>query len=175
MECVDTGATAASVQTQLIRGPAGVAAVLKASSADDHSKNSHECMAEYHLLITPAGTGEQSSLDILSSDGDYGRSIVLRLDGFSPDGKHVFGLVTEGGKFPLTILFDYDTARGGVQIIDLNKLLAHSSARKCSTAIDITGIAPGGGLVLESSPDQQCGAMRRWLLDSTKSQLQPLP
>ena len=175
MDCVDTGANIASVQTQPIRGPAGVAAVLKVSSADDHSKNTHLCMAEYQLLITPAAAGAPSFVDILSSDGDYSRKIGLRLDGFSPDGKHVFGLLTEGGKTPLTMLFDYDTAGGGVQLTDLIKLFAHSSARKCSSAIDVIGIAPSGALVLESSPTQQCGAMRRWLLDSARSQLQPLP
>ena len=175
MDCVDTGANIASVQTQPIRGPVGVAAVLKVSSADDHMKNTHLCMAEYQLLIMPAAAGASSVVDILSSDGDYSRKIVLRLDGFSPDGKHVFGLLSEGGKTPLTMLFDYDTAGGGVQLADIIKLFGHSSARKCSSAIDVIGIAPSGALVLESSPTQQCGAMRRWLLDSARSQLQPLP
>lgn len=175
MNCVDTGANIGTVQTQSIRSPVGVAAVFKVSSADDHSKNTHLCMAEYELLITAAAAGAPSVVDILSSDGDYNRKIALRLDGFSLDGKHVFGVLTEGGEPPLTMLFDYDTAGGRVKLTDLNKVFAHSSARKCSSTIDVIGIAPRDALVLESSPTQQCGARRRWLLDSARSQIQPFP
>src|SRR6266581_9348661 len=46
MKCVDTGAEIAAAQTQPLAGPGGASAQLKVSTADDHSKNSHECNAE---------------------------------------------------------------------------------------------------------------------------------
>jgi hypothetical protein len=85
--CVDSGADTATTQTQPLSGPGGASAVLKVSTADDHSKNSHECMAEYQLGFTPAGGGAPVYVDLIASDADYDRIISLRLYGFSQDGK----------------------------------------------------------------------------------------
>jgi hypothetical protein len=82
MECANT----ADAQTQPVRGPAGSSAILKVSSSDDASKDSHQCSADYQLLVTPATGETPTTVDFLSSDGDYGRSLSVRLDGFSQDG-----------------------------------------------------------------------------------------
>src|ERR1700676_680398 len=90
-ECVDTGATTAATETQAVRGPSGTAAVLKVSTSDDHSKNSHQCSANYQLLITPAAGGCPVAVDVLTADDAYGRTLSLHLDGFTRDGKRVLG------------------------------------------------------------------------------------
>src|ERR1700693_2630757 len=82
VHCVDTGTETAASRTQPLHGPGGVVAVLKVSTADDHSKNSHDCNAEYQLLIMPAGARTPVVVDLLTSDADYDRIISLRLDGF---------------------------------------------------------------------------------------------
>jgi hypothetical protein len=74
MECADTGATIATAETQPVRGPSGATAVLKVSASDDHSKDSHDCNADYKLVVTPAAGGAPAEVDFLASDGDYGRS-----------------------------------------------------------------------------------------------------
>jgi hypothetical protein len=97
-QCVDTGASIAVTETQPVRGPSGTSAVLKVSTSDDHSKNSHLCNAEYQLLFMPAGGGAPVVADLLTADDDYGRSLSLRLDGFSQDGNQIFGIFSERGK-----------------------------------------------------------------------------
>src|SRR5260370_27405237 len=79
-----------SAQTPAVRGPAGVSAVLKVSGVDDHSKNSHDCMAQYQLSVLPDGGGEAVVADILTSYGEWGRKPSLPLDGFTQDGNQVF-------------------------------------------------------------------------------------
>ncbi|HWR53012.1 MAG TPA: hypothetical protein VN428_18015 [Bryobacteraceae bacterium] len=53
MKCANVVAT----QTGAVRGPDGVAAVLKVYSEDDHSKDRHDCRADYQLLLLPANGG----------------------------------------------------------------------------------------------------------------------
>src|SRR5579863_5175565 len=83
MECAETGAAIASAETQPAHGPSGATAVLKVSTSDDHSKDSHDCNADYKLAVTPSPGGAPVEVDFLASDGDYGRSLSLRLAGFS--------------------------------------------------------------------------------------------
>lgn len=66
---------AATTQTQAIRGPAGETALVKASTHDDASKDSHDCMADYELIVHPANGGPPVATEFLSSDGDWGRKI----------------------------------------------------------------------------------------------------
>jgi hypothetical protein len=56
-ERILTGANIAATETLAVRGPAGASAVLKVSTAHDHSKNSHDCNADYKLVVTPATGG----------------------------------------------------------------------------------------------------------------------
>ena len=74
LECADV----ASTQTEPVAGPAGASAVFKLTTEDDHSKNSHLCNAEYRLLISGAA-GTPHVVDVLTSNGDWGRSLSLRL------------------------------------------------------------------------------------------------
>jgi hypothetical protein len=43
---------AVAVESQPVAGPSGVKVVLKVSSEDDHSKNSHQCLATFELLVS---------------------------------------------------------------------------------------------------------------------------
>jgi len=175
VHCVDTGAETAASQTQPLHGPGGVTAMLKVSTADDHSKNSHDCTAEYQLLVTPAGTGAPVVVDLLTSDAEYDRIISLRLDGFSQDGKRVFGVLSEGGKYPATTLFAYSTADGQVQLMDLRKPFAHVMAGKCSTTFDVIGTTVAGIIALELSSPEKCSPNSRWVVNPAGGNPQPLP
>src|SRR5690348_17167418 len=85
----------ATAQTKPVRGPGATVAVLKVSTEDDHSKDSHLCMADYKLLITRSSDQPQS-VDLLSSDDEWGRSLSIQLSGFSNDGKRILGMFSEG-------------------------------------------------------------------------------
>ncbi len=171
MKCVDTGAEIAAAQTQPLAGPGGASAQLKVSTADDHSKNSHECNAEYQLLITPAGGGPPVVVDLNASDAEYDRIISLRLDGFSQDGKRIFGILSEAGRFPSTTLFDYGTTNSKARLIDLTKLFLGTAW--CSTTFDVIGTTESGAIALELNSINKCVPKRRVLLDPIS--LQPLP
>jgi len=175
MECVDTGASIAATETQAVRGPAGATAVLKVSTADDHSKNSHECNADYKLVVTPATGGALVEADFLASDGDYGRTLSLRLAGFSQDGKRVLGILAESGKYPTTLLFDYHEGGGPVQIVDLNMQFARVAPPGCSQTLVVIGTTASGAIVVESNSEKACGSSRRWLVDPAGSKAKPLP
>jgi hypothetical protein len=171
MKCVDTGANIATAQTQPLRGPSGVAAVLKASSSDDYSKDSHGCSAEYRLILVPATGGTPIAVDLLTTDDDYGRSLSLHLDGFSQDGKRVFGTFSEGGKHPFTMLFIYDAPNGKVQLVDLTKQFI--GAAECNTAFVVIGTAADGAIALELDSAGKCVPTRRYLLDPSGRKSQP--
>jgi len=113
--------------------------VLKVSTADDHGTNSHDCNAEYQLLFLPAGARAAVVVNLLTSDAEYDRIISLRLDGFSQDGKRVFGVLSEVGKYPATTLFVYSTADGRVQLMDLRKSFAHMMAAKSARHLTLSG------------------------------------
>lgn len=175
MECVDTGANVAATETQAVRGPRGATAVLKVSTADDHSKNSHDCNADYKLLVTPATGSAPVEIDLLASDGDYGRTLSLRLAGFSQDGKRVLGILAESGKYPTTLLFDYHEGGGPVQIVDLKMQFARVAPPGCVQTLQVIGITANGAIVLESNSEKACGSSRHWLVATEGSKAQPLP
>jgi len=164
-QCVDTGDDSAATQTQAVRGPFGATAVLKVSTADDHSKNSHLCNAEYQLLVTPAAGGAPVVVDLLTADDDYGRNLTLRLDGFSWDGKRVFGIFSERGKRTATFLFDYDTTNGNVQLVDLKEQFAHILDASCSQTFGVLGTSETGAIILELKSATPCASSGRWMLD----------
>lgn len=175
MQCVDAGATIAATETPVARGPGGATAVLKVSAADDHSKNSHDCNADYKLVVTPAAGGAPVEADFLASDGDYGRSLSLRLAGFSQDGKHVLGILAEGGKYPTMMLFDYRGSDAPVAIVDLKMKFSRVAPPACLQTLEIIGTAASGAIVLESNSEKACGSIRRWLVDTTGNKAQPIP
>jgi hypothetical protein len=171
VHCANTAAT----QTQPVSGRSGVVAVLEVSSADDHSKNSHDCQARYQLLLRPGPAGASILVDLLTSDAGWDRSLSLRLNGFSQDGSRVFGILSEGGKLPSTTLFDYDTADGKVLLIDLKKPLGHFVAAKCSSTFDVIGTAASGAIVLQVKSASCFAANDRWLLSPSGERAQRLP
>ncbi len=168
-------ANIATTQTKPVRGRDGAAAVLQVLSEDDHSKNSHHCQAEYQLLMTPGPAGAPLVVELLTSAAEWGRSLSLRLNGFSLNGSRVFGILSETGKSPSTILFDYDTTDGKVRLIDLNKRLAHIAAAKCSSTFDVIGTTAAGAIVLELNSTQCPTSNGRWLLSSTTTNVRRLP
>jgi hypothetical protein len=111
LDCSNAGA----VETQLVRGPAGETARVQASTHDDSSKNSHDCMADYELIVQPAHGGVPVTIDFLSSDGDWGRKLSVHFDGFSADGKRIFGTLMEGGTTPTAMVLDYHRAGQSVE------------------------------------------------------------
>jgi hypothetical protein len=174
MECADTGANIAATETPAVRGPAGATAVLKVSTSDDYGKNSHDCNADYKLVITPTTGGAPVEVDFLASDGDYGRSLSLRLAGFSQDGKRVLGILAEGGKSPTRLLFDYHGSDAPVEIIDLKMKFSRVAPPGCIQTLDVIGTRAGGAIVLESNSEKACGSSRRWLVDAAGGRAQPL-
>jgi hypothetical protein len=173
MECANT--TDAGAQTQPVRGPAGSSAILKVSSSDDASKDSHQCSADYQLLVTPAAGATPTTVDILSSDGDYGRSLIVRLDGFSQDGGQIVGILAEGDSTPMTLLFDYHASGGPVQLVDLAKQFAPVMPAACIRTLDVIGITSSGTLVLETNSAKPCASLSRWLLDPSATPPRSLP
>ncbi len=165
-----------ATQTQQVLGRDQLVAVLKVSIADDHDKNSHDCQAEYQLLVMRAKTaGAPIVVDLLSSDADWDRSLSLRLNGFSQNGTRVFGVLSEDGKFPFTRLFDYDTINGKVRLIDLKKPLAHFVAEKCSSTFDVIGTSASGAIVLNVNSANCLPSNERWLLSRSGERAQRLP
>ena len=148
--------------------------MLKVSSADDHSKNSHLCMADYQLLLSPAGGGAPRTVDFLASDDDWDRSLSLHLSGFSQDGKRILGIFAEGGKHPSATIFDYHTDGGPVQLIDITKQFAHILPANCNSTIEVIGTTPTGSIVIELSSPNHCASSGRWLLDSSGKKPQRL-
>jgi hypothetical protein len=167
LECSNT----ATAQTPSVRGPAGLTAIVKISAEDDHSKDSHDCMAEYKLVVQPAGAASVST-DILSSDGEWGRKLKVHLEGFSPDGKQAFGILSEGGRAPSSMIFRYRSADQPVELLDLRKALKQMAAAKCGTSAAVAGTTDSGAIVLESEPATQCGI--RWLFDPASQALRRL-
>lgn len=175
MECAGTGANIAATETQAARGPNGATAVLKVSTADDASKNSHECMADYKLVVTPATGSAPVEIDFLASDGDYGRTLSLRLAGFSQDGKRVLGILAEGGKYSTTFLFDYHLGDAQAPIVDLQAQFKRVAPPGCNQTLEVIGTTAAGAIVLESNSEKACGSSRRWLVAAAGSKAQPLP
>ena len=165
----------ASVQTQPARGPAATSVVLKIASEDDHGRNTHFCVADYQLLITHASESEPVVQTLLSSDGEWDRRVSIRLDGFSRDGKRIFGVLSESGiNTPWEKLFDYDTTDKKVRLYDLEKQVAEIVSTSCPATADIVGTTEGDAVVVQLSFAPNCAARSRWLLNSSSGRLQRL-
>jgi hypothetical protein len=170
MEC----ANLTHVQTPAMRGPAGVAVALKISSADDHAKDTHDCMAEYELLVTPANGRAARIEKINISDAEWGRSLSGRLDGFSRDGKRVFGIITEGGKYAWSMVFAYDSASGNVDLVDLKDERQRLESTGCGTTFGVLGTTESQAIVVEPHTTDACRTRHRWLVDLKTGNFQEL-
>ena len=72
--------------------------MLEVQTHDDHMKDSHQCMAEYRLHITPPDgreEGRETGDGFANSIAGWGRRLSVHLNGFSKDGQHVFGVISE--------------------------------------------------------------------------------
>lgn len=150
-------------------GPGGVVAVLIVHSEDDHGKNTHDCMASYTLRITlPDGrdgaVGLIPPMGFTASDGEWGRRLSVHLDGFSKDGKHIFGVISEGGKYSLVQVFDF-RRDGSHSEIQVKSGLARLRAANCGTSFAVAGTNGNGELVLEPNTENRCRGGHRWTLD----------
>ena len=157
----------ADAETRSKTGPGGVVAVLSLHSEDDHAKDSHQCMAEYHLRITlPDGRKEapDTGYGFANTIAESGRRLSVHLDGFSNDGQHIFGVISEGGKYSFVQVFDFK--RGGPHVeIAVQQGLSHLKAVKCGTSFAVAGTTNAGEIVLEPNTANQCRTDHRWLLD----------
>jgi len=158
--------------TEPLRSTSGFSAYLTMHSEDDHGKNTHQCMADYALhIIRPDGTRtippvSSEPLGFFPSDGDWYRSLVFRVDGYSTDGKRVFVLIAEGGLYPLIEAEEFDMisgsrvrAEGGGRSF-LNKLGA-----ACVASLHISGTTSTGHIVVETYPSNGCLRAESWQLN----------
>jgi hypothetical protein len=90
-------------------------------------------------------------------------------------GSRLFGVLTERGKYPSTMLFDYDTARGKVQLIDLKKQFAQVVTARCNTTFDVAAITDTTAIVIELNSAKPCASNGLWLLDPTGNAVRRLP
>jgi hypothetical protein len=164
MECSNI----ADTETRSKTGPGGVAAVLTVHSEDDHGKNSHQCEANYHLRITlPDGREEaadSSPIGFTNSIAEWGRRLSVHLDGFSRDGQHIFGVISEGGEYSFVQVFDFK--RGGPHVeIAVQDGWLRLRAVKCGASFAVAGMTNAGEIVLEPNTAGRCRIDHRWVLD----------
>jgi hypothetical protein len=161
-------------QSQAVRGPEGVTAVLKVSTEDDHAKNTHLCMADYKLAIT-RNSDKPHETDLLSSDNDWGRKISVQLGGFSHDGKQVIGMFSEGGSAPVKVVFDYNTSDDSTRLFDLRKLAAGLKPEKCLVNAQIMGTLESGAIVIQLRSRKDCVRSSQWSLNSVNGPMHHIP
>jgi hypothetical protein len=166
-----------TVDSDTKAGPSGVHAALRVHSEDDHSKNSHECEADYSLrIVLPDGREEVGGLippsGFMTSIGQWGRRLTLHLDGFSADGQHVFGVISEAGKYASITVFDFKRD-GSHREIQVQKSSSRLKAAHCGASFAVAGMTRIGELVVEPDTEEPCRASYRWVLDK-KGELRPL-
>jgi hypothetical protein len=165
IDCANNVATESRSRT----GPGGVVAVLRVHSEDDHNKNSHECEAHYMLRITlPDGRDGAAGLippmGFASSVAEWGRRLSVHLDGFSNDGQHVFGVISESGKHSFVQVFDFK--RDGSHVdVQIQQALSYLKAANCGTSFAVAGTINSGEIVLEPNTANRCRVDHRWVLN----------
>jgi hypothetical protein len=180
MNCTNVAAVHTQEVSNRIVGPHARVAFLRIFSEDDHSKNSHKCRAEYQLIILPLiilpSYGDRVVMDsLLSSNGDWDRKLSVHLDGFLPDGNRVFGTISEGGKYPIKMIFDYNAVTRKTKLTDIRETLKNLRAAKCGTELAVTGTTDKGAIVLEPRTADECRNSHRWLIDPATDKPKPLP
>ena len=165
----------ASVHTREVTGPVygpeAVVTFLRIYSEDAHSKNVDLCQSEYQLIILPFVGQSAEIIRLLSSVGNWGRRLTAHIDGFSRDGKQIFGVISEAGGY--RAVFGYNRATRRTSLIDLKDAVKTLKAAKCGTGFSVAGMTKAGGIVLEPRTTDQCREDHRWLLDLSTGKLQP--
>jgi len=165
----------ASTQTQPMQGPAGVTAVLEVSTEDDYGRNTHLCQADYQLVITNGSGSDPLVQTVITSDGVWDRRMSVRLSGFSRDGKHIFGMLSEKSRSAaLDIVFDYDTANNKMHVVEPARLIAGRVPPGCVARTEVAGTTEGDDIVLHIAFTGNCAPAGRWRLNSDSGRMQRL-
>ncbi len=158
-----------TVESRPRAGPDGAIGILVVHSEDDHGKNTHLCMSMYSLRILltdghDAAAGLIPAMGFFGSDGEWGRRLSIHFDGFSTDGDHLFGVLSEGGKYSFATVFDFrrDGSHSEIQIRDGS---AGLRAARCGTSFAVAGRTFRGELVLQPNTADRCGSEHYWTLD----------
>ena len=97
----------------------------------------------------PAAGGAPVVADFLTANDDYGRSLFLRLDGFTQDGSQILGILSETWKRTATFLFEYEISNGNVQLVDLTHEFARITTAGCSHTFAVLGTFETGASIIE--------------------------
>ena len=171
MDCAGIASVHTREVPSPVFGPEAVVTFLRIYSEDDHAKNAHLCKAEYQLIILPFVGQSAEIVQLFSSDGDWGRRLTAHIDGFSRDGKRIFGVIFESGGY--SAVFGYSRTTRRTSLIDLRDAARNLEASKCGTGFTVAGTTQTGGIVLEPRTTDQCRENRRWILDPSTGKLQP--
>jgi hypothetical protein len=152
-------------QTAALHSSAGFTAVLKMHSEDDHGKNTHLCETDYSLQITRPDGSADPEFDLQSSDDDWNRPIVFRVEGFSRDGRHVFVFISEGEYPGWVQAMDYDMSSGArSKDVFLDRHFTRNLGSACVGTLYIVGISPEDLMVLGSRAKDGCARAELWQL-----------
>lgn len=156
-----------TVQTAPLRSAAGFTAVLSMHSEDDHGKNTHLCETDYSLEIFDPDGSSLPSAEILRSDDSWGRPLLFRIDGFSPDGNRAFLFIYEGQrKTGLIDAAKYNISSGNQQGVFFKPPRDLSPA--CVATLHIFGTTRSGLMVLATSIAGGCAQEKKWQLNPNK-------
>jgi hypothetical protein len=123
------------------------------------------CEAEYTLTIT-SDPGNGGDYDFLTrSIGDWGRRVSVHMDGFSRDGQHVFGVLSEGGAYSFTTVLNYDRMALRADLIQIKEGLPRLRAANCGASFAVVGTTDEGRVVLEPNTANACHIEHRWVMD----------
>ena len=160
-----TCAVGASAQSRVLHTPAGEPVTLEIQADDDHSKNSHLCMATYLYKTAKHPEG----LTIVTYDGTYGRTLSVEVQGFSPDGR-LFGLIRESDSLQpqlFVLLASGDSAS--------NMILSHlyrEIPKACQANLQVVAVTSVQAVF--QSTAAPCGG-RQWSLQLDKGFQGPPP
>ncbi|RZU42127.1 hypothetical protein [Edaphobacter modestus] len=143
--------------------------MLKMHREDDHGKNTHLCEANYSLQISRPDGSANPPFNGLSSDDNWDRPIVFRIEGFSMDGRDVFIVILEGAYPGSVDTIDYDMSSGSIsREVSLDRHFTRRLSRACAATLHIAGISPKGLMVLGSSAKDGCPRAELWQLRPNK-------
>jgi hypothetical protein len=166
-------------QTTPLRSPAGFTVALVLHTEDDHSKNSHLCMASVSLNVTLPGLkattpdGSTGQFGNLANDDDaWNRLITLRVDGFSPDGNLAYVFISDGGYVDV---IEYDLRTGRQRAAYLRPVAAWGMPAACADLLHVLGTSRSNRLVLATTAGGGCAKQELWEAPNQKQNGAILP
>jgi hypothetical protein len=138
--------------------PAGLRVALKVHTEDDHSKNSHDCMSEYTLMIVRQD-GTSTENQMYSEDDEWGRTIKFWLDGFASKGQELVATTREGKSWEL-LVFDLNRPDHSPAIFDLPDKFLYTLSPSCRESLRTVGMTSEGEPVI-GVDTAVCGKTRR--------------